>query len=206
MKRRIVKYRVFQTIRRTQTFITQNVALIFLIGLVIVGAFLGNRIFNSFTVGQRSVLTDWLYAPVTPRDFSSAVKAVVTSGFTHAVFLILLFLFGMTAFGCPLILFALFVYGFRIGVIEGFSFISNGWIWTVVHVHIPILIASCAILPAVKYSLRMSCIFSRQLLPYSAHCGGMWMEFKCYMLRYSICFCAIAASAITDVLLHVLVP
>ncbi len=203
MKRLKSKHHIRKQFHKLQMFLCGNVSLMFLCALLVMGAFFGAWIFRVLSEEHRSFVTNLLYSPPTPTDLRSAASAVLTSCFGHALLLILLFLLGMTAFGCPLILLGVIVFGFRLGVIECFAYVSCGFGFTAINVHVPMLIAGIAVLLAVRHSLHMSCVFSRQLLPSGAHCGGMWMEFKRYLLYYTICLGLIVASSITEVLLQV---
>lgn len=204
MKRLKSKHQFRKQLHKLRSFLYDNLSLLFLIVLLLLGAFLGTWVFRILNEEHRAFAANLLYSPPIPADPASAASAVLSACMGHACLLILLFLFGMTAFGCPLILLCVIFFGFRLGVIECFSFVSYGFGYTALNVHIPMLIAGIAVLMAVKRSLHMSCVFSRQLLPSGAHCGGMWLEFKRYLLYYLISLGMVVASAITEVLLQII--
>jgi hypothetical protein len=55
------------------------------------------------------------------------------------------------------------------------------------------------LLMASSECLRMSLHFAATLLPRSAHCGGLWQEFRLYGLRFVVLLLLMLAAGALDV-------
>ena len=183
----------------------RNSSLLALLCLLIAGAILGVCVFRALDEPEQRLVSEFLYKSPQSIDWHNAGVTITASCIRHALILIVLFLFGLTAFGCPLILCAVLLCGFRIGVILSISYLSNGIWYMIAAVYPPILLVGIATLLAARRSLQMSCVYSCQLLPYGAHCGGLWSEFKHYLLSYVICFGLTISASFAECLLQILI-
>lgn len=183
-------------------FFSQNGQLIFLLVLATLGCIFGTVMYRNISAENQSFFAFIATGSQLPHDFMSACYAVVSSAFIGCILLVIVFLFGMTPFGCPLILLFTALFGFWTGVAQSCMYTEHGVKALILTVLTPAMITETAILFAAKDALRMSCIFSRQLLPSGAHCGSMWQDFKRYVLRFISFLCIIFAAAIIDVLLR----
>ena len=164
----------------------------------------GVYVFRSVNQDHRDVITGFMYSAMEFHSFQSATMTVLMIFLGYLPLLALLFLFGMTAFGSPLILLCLIAFGFRGGVLESYVYLSRGFVESAAFVIFPMMLACVAMITAVKASLRMSFVFSKQLLPSGAHCGGLWMPFKRYLSCFMICLAILFGCAVTEVLIHIL--
>ena len=192
-------------ISATKVFLCHQSALLLLICLAVSGAFLGVWIFHLLNEEHRTYIGDLLYKPILPITWNNAATQIVGSCLRHALLLVILFLFGLTAFGCPLILCAWVLFGFRVGIILSISYIAYGIWYTSFAVYLPLLLVGIATLLAVRRSLHMSRVYSCQLLPFGAHCGGLWSEFRHYLTSYVISVGLIIAASIAEVLLQIVI-
>ncbi len=172
-----------------------------LLCLLLIGSLLGAAVFSLLTHPQKELLSSILSVQQTPSGFADGCAMMFSSAFLSLLMLAILFLLGLTAFGVPLILMVPLFFGFGIGVAECSCYAAGGVGAVALTVLPHMMIAAMGVLIASAESLRMSCVFSRQLLPASAHCGGMWQDFKLYLLRFLLCIVIVFAAAVTDVLL-----
>lgn len=185
-------------------FCAKNKQLFFLLFLVVLGAVLGCTTYTLLSDERRQLFSSVASVTTVPNDFVSGCTAVASSAFSVCCILVVVFLLGLTAYGCPLILIAPLFFGFCLGVAECQAYIQGGFWQLSVQVLLPMSVAMIPVLIATSQALRMSCVFSRQLLPSSAHCGGMWQEFKMYLLRFLLCFFLAFAAALIQVLLQLI--
>ncbi len=192
-------------LRAVCRFCIQNGRLLFLILLVIIGAILGCSAFAIMPRDYQSFLSSLLSSNTEITDFLSGCTAVLSATFGNSVLLMLLFLFGLTAFGGPLIVLVELFYGFCIGTAESQAFYQNGMVSVVFHAVLPMTIAGIAVLIAGCQAIHMSCVFTKQLLPGGAHCGGMWHPFRNYLLRFFLCMVIVLAAAVVQVVTQIFI-
>lgn len=191
-------------LRAFARFCSNNGSLLFLVFLVLCGAVLGCSAFSMLPTEDQSFLSSILSSPSNVSDVSSGCTAVLSAVFGNGILLFLLFLFGLTAFGGPLIVLTELFYGFCIGTAESQAFYQGGFIATAVHVVIPMTLSGIALVISGCQSMQMSCTFTKQLLPSGAHCGGMWHPFRNYLLRFMCCMLIALGAAVVQVLAHAL--
>lgn len=190
--------------RKTMQFCRTNGQLLFLVLLICLGAVAGAVVYTFLSSDDRTAFASLLSSTTVPTNFLDGCIAVLSSGFYGVLLLIVLFLLGLTAYGCPLIVLVPLFFGVCIGVAECHAYMFDG-LWTMLcTVLIPVMITGMAIVTATGQALRMSCAFSRQLLPSHAHCGGLWQDFKLYLIRFAICLLIVLAGAIIAVLLRLM--
>ncbi len=187
--------------RRAVRFINQNGQLLFLTAILLCGAVLGSCLYFSLSTERRQLLDSlFLTSPSLPKDFSEGCIAVVSSSFSVLLLLTMLFLLGLTAYGCPLILLMPLLFGFGIGTSVCYAYETTSFMLMFVTVLFPVCIMAVAVLIATIQSLHMSCLFSRQLLPSYAHCGSLWHDFKTYLLRFMLCALIAVVAAVVRLL------
>ncbi len=204
MKRFRSRHPIYKNIEATKKFVYQHSSVFALLCLIIGGVVLGISVFRALNEEHRAFVSELLYKSPQSIDWQNASTAIIGSCIRHSLILVFLFLFGLTAFGCPLILCTVLLFGFRVGVIISVSYLAYGFWNTALTVYLPVLIAGIATLLAVRRSLHMSCVYSRQLLPSGAHCGSLWSEFRRYLVSFTLCFGLVLAASITEILLQVL--
>ncbi len=200
MKRFQKRHRIRLWIKALRRFISKNGQLLFLIGILLIGAVLGVAVHKTISHEHPALLSPVNSITHVPSSFIEGCKAVVSSALGISVVLIGLFLLGLTAFGCPIILLLLMLFGFWIGVCECQSFSLGGLWYTAFTVLLPMYFAGIAVLLGTKQALHMSFVFSRQLLPTSAHCGSMWADFKTYLLHFILCLFLVIVAAVANVI------
>ncbi len=205
MKRFRSKHPVYKKILAMKHFVYQHGSLFILLCLMLSGVVLGILVFRSLNEEYRAFISEFLYKPPQSIGWQNAATTICGSCLRHAFIPIVLFLFGLTAFGCPLILCTVLVFGFRLGVIFSVSYTAYGFWHMTLTVYLPIVLVGIATLLAVRRSLHMSCMYSCQLLPFGAHCGGLWSEFRRYLLSYVICFALIITASIVEIALQIMV-
>jgi len=174
-------------IKQTLGFLRKNIRLIVFTALIILGALFGCVVFSTISADEQQSLSSWMISGGIPTDYTSGLTTVISSTFGIWVQLIVLFLLGLTAFGCPLILAELLFFGFCFGitscqghtVYESFAALTDEVL--------PMAIGGIAILIGALQAFRFSCMSARQLLPSGAHCGGLWPAFRQYGAAFILC-------------------
>ncbi len=64
------------------------------------------------------------------------------------------------------------------------------------------LVAGAALLMGCAESMRMSFLLAGQLLPNSAHCGGLWLDFRLYCVRFLLFVGLALGAGVLDVCLR----
>lgn len=200
MRRFRKKRQLHHLARDMMRFIHGNGQLLLMLLMILAGAFLGTIVYGGLKGTEHEVFSSFLSELTLPSDLMAGCKAVLSSAFGLCVILVLLFLFGMTAFGCPLIFVMVFVFGFWLGIDQSHAYIHGGYAAVIITVLSHMLVACISVLRGAQQALHMSCVFSRQLLPSGAHCGGMWQDFKKYLVSFLICMILALSSGIVQVL------
>ncbi len=190
--------------RKVWRFCCDNGQLLFLTMLICVGGLAGAMCFKHITQENMTAFMNHSQDAVIPHDFAEACLAVLSSAIYGWLFLVVLFLLGLTAYGCPLILPIPLVFGFCVGIMECYTYSKSGMWMMVKGILIPSITVGIAMIIAIGQALKMSCSFSRQLLPSHAHCGGLWQDFKGYLLRFGVSFLLVLFGAIVASLLRLI--
>ncbi len=183
-------------------YLKKNSVMVFLTVLILCGVTVGCAFYSILSNENKFLISSIMAYTTTPTDFISGCSAVFSSAFEVYMLIIGLFLLGLTPYGIPLIFLMPLSFGFAMGATECFYYETAG-LKAVAITFLPcMIISSIAIMIACAQAFRMSRLFSCQLLPYSAHCGGMWQDFKMYIFRYLFCLFLAFAAAIVNVLLQ----
>ena len=189
-------------IRDMAMFCSKNGQLLFLLMLMLLGALAATVLYPHLADEWRSLFNSVTDRQAMPTDLLQGCTAVMSTAFFLFVLLALLFLFGLTPYGWPLILCVPLFFGYTVGLAQCRAFLSGGLKEVLLTVLLPMEIAAFAVLIGAAQSLQMSALFSRQLLPSSAHCGGLWQDFKWYLLRFMLCIVIALAGAAVKIFLQ----
>ena len=117
--------------------------------------------------------------------------------------LLALFLAGLSTYGAPVTVLVPIFFGLGVGLTEAYYYGAGrpGILFVALLVVPRTLIAATALLMGCSESLRMSLLLSGQLLP-NAHCGGLWLDFRLYCVRFLVFFGLAFAAGVVDVCLR----
>lgn len=192
-------------LRQYQKFFKTHKRLVLFLALLLAGFVAGCCLFNRYGKTESAFLGTVLTISRLDTDVKSLASAVYHSCFSPVLLLILLLFCGLSACGLPVILAVPVFFGMGVGMSEAYYY-STGWhgvLLTVVLLLPQVILKSTALLMASAESMRMTLLFSGQLLPHQTACGGLNKDFRLYILRFLIFFFMIVAAGITDVLLRV---
>lgn len=191
---------------RCRRFIRSHQRLMLFLSLLIGGVVIGCLFFKAYGQGETAYLSRVLtLSPLSP-DVKAVLSALYHSCFFPTLLLIVLFLSGLSACGLPVVLVVPFFFGLGIGMSEAYYY-STGWrgVLTVLLLLLPpLLLKSVALLMASSESMRMTLLFSRQLLAGPPSDDGIHPHFRLYVLRFLIFLLIIFAAGVADVLLRLL--
>lgn len=134
-----------------------------------------------------------------------AVSVLFSSSFSAMLLLAVLFICGLSACGALLAAVVPLFFGMGLGMTEAFFCAGGlkGFVISSILIAPHCIIAAVALIFASMESIRMSLLFSRQLLPNSG-IGGLWQDFKLYCVRFLLFVCLAFASGILDVCMRLL--
>ena len=137
--------------------------------------------------------------------FKGGISALFSSCFSTILLLALLFLFGLSACGAPFAAVVPLFFGLGLGLTEAYysAFGIKGLLASALLVVPHCLVSAAALLLGSMESIRMSILFSRQILP-NGGIGGLWQDFKIYCVRFLVYFCIAFASGVVDVCMRLL--
>lgn len=186
-------------------FIAANRLLLLFTLLFLGGVLLGVLIFalsESLLAGDLGMM---LAVGTIEGGFGGCVTALFSSCFSILMLLALMFLFGLSACGAPFAVLVPLFFGMGLGLTEAYYFSMGlrGLAISALLIVPHYLIAAVALLLGSMESIRMSLLFSRQLLP-GGGMGGLWADFKMYCVRYLVFLCLALASGVADVCLRLL--
>ena len=132
------------------------------------------------------------------------ISQLFSSCFSTVCMLGLLFLAGLSACGAPLTLVVPFFFGLGLGMTQAYYYGAggSGVVFTAVLVIPHSLVAGAALLMGCAESMRMSFLLAGQLLPNSAHCGGLWLDFRLYCVRFLLFVGLALGAGVLDVCLR----
>ncbi len=177
-------------------FISYNKVIISLSFIILLGVIVGSCIFPILSEEYRRFLSSVYQSATVPTSFLSGCTYACSVAFRSLILLAALFLCGLTAFGWPLILLVLMLFGVQIGVTDCCVFIDGGWFALMVTEILPLIFVFIGILHAAQSSLHMSTALAKQLLPSAAHCGSIWHDFKRYLAANGISILWITAASV----------
>lgn len=185
-------------------FLTENRRLLSFLGLFFIGVLGGVLVFTTSHGVLSKELSVMLDIPAVTQGFQGGISGLFSSCFSTVVLLLLLFLAGMSACGAPVAVLVPIFYGLGLGLTEAYYYGAGGRgvLFTALLVVPHSLIAAAALLMGCSESLRLSLLLSGQLLPTSAHCGGLWQDFRLYCVRFLIFFGLAFGAGVVDVCLR----
>ncbi len=188
---------------RVGRFLADNRRILCFLLLPIVGCICGMLLYS--TVRSASWLTLFTVERITPK-FPAAFSALFESCFQPIVLLTALFLAGLSACGAPFAVIIPLFWGLGLGMTQA-GYYATGWggVLTVSAVILPHAVMELvAILMAASESLRMSLRFTAVVLPRTAHCGGLWQEFRLYCIRFAVLLFLLFGAGALDVILRLI--
>ncbi len=185
-------------------FLEQNRRLLIFLALLLAGVLGGVLIFTVSHETLAHELSLMLDIPAIQGGFKGGMSVLFSSCFSTFVLLLVLFLAGLTAYGAPVTAIVPVFFGLGIGMTEAYYYGAGrlGILFVAVLVVPRTLVAATALLMGCSESLRMSLLLSGQLLPSSAHCGGLWQDFRLYGVRFLVFFGLAFAAGVVDVCLR----
>lgn len=194
------------SLRRCRQFILSHSRLVLFLALLLAGIAAGCCFFSAYGRDDTAFLSRILTMAPLQIGFRTALSALYHSCFLPVLLLLILFVCGLSACGLPVVLIVPFFFGLGIGMSEAYYY-STGWrgVLTVAVLLLPqLLIKSASLLMASAESMRMTLLFSGQLLPQRSAGGGMNQHFRLYVLRFFIFLLVALAAGVVDVLLRFL--
>ncbi len=191
---------------RCRRFIRSHKRLMVFLTLLLGGVVIGCIFFRAYGQGEAAYLSRVLtITPLSP-ELNAVISAIYHSCFLPTLLLIVLFFCGLSACGLPVVFLTPLFFGLGIGMSEAYYY-STGWrgVLTVLLLMLPqLLLKSVALLMASAESMRMTLLFSRQLLSEPSPSEGMRPHFRLYILRFLVFLLIILAAGVADVLLRLL--
>ncbi len=190
--------------REATAFITENRRLFPFVGLFLLGVLCGVLVY----LASARPVEEWtglLQLSAGIHSWQSGLAALWGSVLSVVVLLGVLFLLGLWSCGAPFILLVPLFHGLGLGLTEAYYYSLGGQgVAAVALIVMPhgLLCAAVLVMAAVE-SLRLSTKLSRQLLP-SASCGGLWVPFRLYCLRFLLFLLMTVFVGLLDILLRVL--
>ena len=186
-----------------QEFFEQNRRLLIFLAVFLAGVLGGVLIFTVSHASMEHELSLMLDIPAIQGGFQGGMSVLFSSCFLTFVLLLALFLAGLSTYGAPVTVLVPIFFGLGVGLTEAYYYGAGrpGILFVALLVVPRTLIAATALLMGCSESLRMSLLLSGQLLP-NAHCGGLWLDFRLYCVRFLVFFGLAFASGVVDVCLR----
>ncbi len=168
-------------------FFAANRQLFLFTVLFLVGTLLGLIVYALSHVVIGKELQTMLEVREIPSTFQAGMSALFSSSFSTILLLALLYLCGLSACGAPFAVLVPIFFGLGLGMTEAYYYSTGaaGIAVTALMVVPHYLIAAVALVLGSMESVRMSLLFSRQILP-GASMGGLWGDFKLYSVRFLV--------------------
>ena len=166
-------------------FFSENQRLLFLLLLPLLGCVGGMVLYGSVCSAEWAQL---LVIRRIPSGFGQVMLQFFASCFQPLVLLFLLFVAGLSACGLPVAVVVPLFWGVGFGLTLATCY-TNGWGGVALSAVVLLprsVMEAVALLMAASECLHMSLRFTALLLPRSAHCGGLWQEFRLYGLRFVV--------------------
>ena len=188
---------------RIGRFLSENRRLLLFLLLSVVGCIFGMLLHPLIQTAQ------WLNL-FSIRPVSTTATAVfsglIEPCFQPILLLLVLFVSGLSACGAPFSVLVPVFWGFGLGLTQA-QYYAVGWqgVLVIAAVMLPHTVMELvALLMGASESLRMSLRFTVLLLPRSAHCGGLWQEFRLYGLRFLVLALLLFGAGAVDVILRLI--
>ena len=177
-----------------QEFFEQNRRLLIFLAVFLAG------VLGAYLEHELSLMLD---IPAIQGGFQGGMSVLFSSCFLTFVLLLALFLAGLSTYGAPVTVLVPIFFGLGVGLTEAYYYGAGrpGILFVALLVVPRTLIAATALLMGCSESLRMSLLLSGQLLP-NAHCGGLWLDFRLYCVRFLVFFGLAFAAGVVDVCLR----
>lgn len=183
-------------------FISHNKRLLLLLLLPLIGCVCGVSLYDTLQEPWAALL------PV------KAVEGSITAIFSQwliacfqpVCLLLVLFLSGLSVCGTPLIAAVPIFWGLSLGLCEAHVLQHSAHGWAILAILVlPAAVAELvALLMATSESLRMSWLVAVQVVPRSARCGGLWTDFRLYVVRFLCLLLIVLGAGALDVLLRLI--
>lgn len=186
-------------------FLATNRLLLVFCLLFLAGVLLGVMVYAVSRSALDSELGLILSGNSVTKTINDGISSLFSSSFSAIVLLALLFLVGLSACGVPFAVVVPLFFGMGIGLSEAYYYSTGiaGLAVVALLVAPHYLVAAIALILGSMESIRMSLLFSRQLLP-SGLMGGLWGDFKLYCARFLVFLGLAFASGILDVIMRLL--
>lgn len=187
-----------------KSFWEDNRRLLFFLLLLLAGVLGGVLVFTLSHSLLSEELTVMLQVQAVEGGIKGGISQLFSSCFSTVCMLGLLFLAGLSACGAPLTLLVPVFFGLGLGMTQAYYYgVGGSGMAFVALLVIPhSLVAGAALLMGCAESMRMSFLLAGQLLPNSAHCGGLWQDFRLYCVRFLLFTGLAFAAGVLDVCLR----
>lgn len=187
-----------------KNFWEDNRRLLFFLLLLLAGVLGGVLVFTLSHSLLSKELTVMLQVQAVEGGIKGGISQLFSSCFSTVCMLGLLFLAGLSACGAPLTLLVPLFFGLGLGMTQAYYYgVGGSGVAFVALLVIPhSLVAGVSLLMGCSESLRMSFLLAGQLLPNSAHCGGLWQDFRLYCVRFLLFVGLAFAAGVLDVCLR----
>lgn len=187
-----------------KNFWEDNRRLLFFLLLLLAGVLGGVLVFTLSHSLLSKELTVMLQVQAVEGGIKGGISQLFSSCFSTVCMLGLLFLAGLSACGAPLTLLVPLFFGLGLGMTQAYYYgVGGSGVAFVALLVIPhSLVAGAALLMGCAESMRMSFLLAGQLLPNSAHCGGLWQDFRLYCVRFLLFVGLAFAAGVLDVCLR----
>lgn len=181
-------------------FFAANRQLLLFSFLFLLGTLLGIVVYTLTHTAIGDELETMLTVRPVPSSFEAGMSALFSSCFSTVLLLALLYLCGLSACGAPLAVLIPVFFGLGLGMTEAYYYASgaSGIAVAAVLIAPHYLIAAAALVLGSMESVRMSLLFSRQILP-GASIGGLWGDFKLYSVRFLLFWGLAFLAGVVDV-------
>ena len=153
--------------------------------------------------------TEWMaLLPLKPitGGFAGACGQWFASCFQPLCLLILVFIAGWSACGMPLLIVIPVFWGIGLGMSEAYYAANgvSGWLVLAAVLLPHAIMELVAILMGCSEAMRMTVLVTVQLFPRSARCGGLWQDFRLYVIRFLLLAALLLGAGVLDVMLRLL--
>ena len=182
-------------------FLLSKKPLLLFIGVLFLGCLTGVLVFSL----SQPLLYNDLGTIIGTRAKDIGLSALFASSFSTILLLAFQFLCGLSACGAPLIAVIPLFFGLGMGVTQAYYYTAGfrGLLAAALLVVPHLLLAGITLVFSSMEAIRMSLLFSRQLLP-GGMMGGMWLEFKRYCVRFLVYLGMAFASGVIDIVFRLL--
>ena len=167
-------------------FWQQNGRLLVFLLLFLIGASLGCPAYRYGADTLKALPSVFLIEPTTGTAATDELTVFGHALIGSGLLLLILMAAGLSAIGAPVVFAVLFLFGVSVGFTEAYVFSSDG-LWRMAFILLPpTMLLLWTLLMAACESLRMTLRIVGQVMPRTAGAGGLWTDFKRFLLRYWI--------------------